>query len=468
METDAIVINMCTEELTEADRKAICNTRGFSITDAGSPALFKNLLLSDRGLESAFSNLNHEEIIMLHLLKCVGKPVDITVFERLTEKRSDWFSTFHQQYGDVFKHVRKRLIRNGVLMFASDPSMMHKKAKLERLQFVFPEQHGDLLPSPFASAISLSVQGEWNDAFVRAKLRQILDPVRSDQEDTFAWRLKDGTLLLGEQEFSLDSLERWREQQWALFKTQNLQDAPRPGQFLSPMSALKYAFSLLDPNQWIVPDELKPLLEIFCGKKGTPNVHGVLQHGWDKACLVRHQASGKTWYRPARAFEELPEQPSYGHCLRSDGSGRIRVDLDNIPVKLLETLSRMALFGVEGRSLMASPGLIRMGRVFDEIRKAPLSDWLLEQSQTYSNVFHTVSKRWGRRLIHHNLMFAKVKNIRLKVILEKSFKNGDIVSLPGDVMAFPKSLFDQVQALVIRNGFAVKVSDPSSKGARNL
>ena len=456
METAEIVARMCKMELAAADTKAICKARGFSLADAASPGLLENLLISPVGLASAFNRLTRKETILLHFLKCMKKPVDITVFERLTEEKSDWSNTFNQRYGPVFKHIKTRLIRNGVLVFSTDPFLSHKKTKLEQLVFGFPQELHAHLPSPFESLTVLPGQGEFNDSFVRAKLHQLLDPVAASKKNAFEWDLKAGVLRMGESEFKTNAFRLWQQREWAFCTVPNLESAADLHHYFSPMATLNYAFSLLGPEQWVEPNELKPIFDIFCAKGIKLDVHEVFHRGWEKACLVRQTANGKTWYRPARAFLEAEEGPRYGDYLHVDDAGGIRVDLETIPLKHLEMVSRIALFQLHDGCLTASPDIIRMGRIFHEIQKDPLTAWLAETAEAFKKAFQTVSARWGKHLVHGNLVIAKVKNIGLKMTLEKSFKDEKILFLPSDFIAFPEALLSKVETLVAQNGFAVK------------
>jgi hypothetical protein len=101
--------------------------------------------------------------------------------------------------------------------------------------------------------------------------------------------------------------------------------------------------------------------------------------------------------------------------------------------------------------------------MLEDFRDDPLVAWIRESSEKFSRAFETMEKRWGRHIVHENLLLAKVKNLGLKVALEKTFKDGKIVLLPDDFIAFPQSLLGQVQAVVSKNGFAVKTIQSSSR-----
>lgn len=456
MKTSEVAEKMCRAELVDVDIKAICKARGFALSDTGSPALFESQLLSDVGLKSVFAGLDRKEIIMLHFLKCWKKPVDISIFERLTKKYSRPYGTFNQQYGDLFKHIKLRLIRKGILVYATAPSGFDKKTKLERQVFGFPTQFDADLPSPFLSPTVFPGAGERNEPFIRAKLHQLIQPVATDGTDPFAWGFKDGALLMGEGRFKADTFIKWQHQQWAKTSTPSLYYENLAKARISAMAAMNYAFSTLGPDEWIEPEELEPIFKVFCLEGSKLKAQPILQHGWEKACLARRKKDGKTWYRPASPVQEMSGDPPYQDFIHGNGAGPIQLNLKTIPLNCLEAVSRISRLRIEDRNLTASPDIIRIGRAIEEIRETPLTKWLVESSKAYSQAFSTVSQRWGKHLVHRNLLIAKVKNIGLKVSLEKTFKDGKIIFLPGDCIAFPESVRSQVETLVTQNGFAVK------------
>lgn len=459
METAEIVLRMFKMmELTATDRKAICTARGFSFADAGTSALLGNFFLSDIGLEAAFGGLERTEIIMLHFLKCMKNPVDVTPFERLTRKRSNWHSTFNQRYGDVFKTIKTRLIRSGVLAFTTDPSLVYKQTTLERRIFGFPVEFHAHLPAPFESPAVFPGSGEFNDALIRKKLNTLINlgPGSGEKTGEFALGLNQGVLQMGQRPFRLDAFQKWQYRQWSSCSKPSLDFAPVGDKHLSPMAVLKYAFSLPAPNEWIEPDELKVILNIFCTEKTKLDVCDVCGHGWKKGCLVRRRKEGKTWYRQAHAYLEIPDDPRHEDYLHADDRGDIIVDLKKIPLKCLAVVSWISLFRIENGRLIASPNIARIGRVLHEIRDDALIVWLAKTSEAFAKTLQTVKKRFGRHLVHRNLLIAKVKHLGLKVALEKEFEDGKVIFLPNDFIAFPEKLLGHVEGLVTKNGFALK------------
>ncbi len=455
-----IAEKMCKEELAAADVKAICKARGFSIPDTRSPALFESLLLSDLGLQSVFGALERVEIIMLHLLKGLKKPVNIAAFERMTEKRNNWRRTFNQQYGEVFKQVKKRLIRKGILVFATAPAGFDKKSQLERQLFAFPDQFHGHLPPLFPSAKVLHGPGEYNDAFIRNKLRQLVHPQSADTTDPSPWRIEEGELRMGDASFDVAALHRWRRQRWvASAKISSVREGV-PEARMSPLNALDYAFATLAPDEWIEPEALRPVLKMFCPEKDKTNPEQALRRGWETACLVRRRQGEKTWYRPAPLFRDVSKISTFHEFLSEDKSGEgLRVNLDGIPPGGLEAIARISKLRIGGGVLTASPDRVRIGRAIHTIRDTGFGRWLTETSRGFSRAFADVLQRWGRHVVHENILIAKVRDIGLKIGLEKAFKDSRIISLPGDFIAFPEGLLSRVEAHVAGNGFAVKTID---------
>jgi hypothetical protein len=79
----SMIKQMCKNELTDSDIKAICKTRGFPADGATSRDIFENFYISTMGVKEALNSLTYEETIFLHLLNKINNEVDIEYFERL-------------------------------------------------------------------------------------------------------------------------------------------------------------------------------------------------------------------------------------------------------------------------------------------------------------------------------------------------------------------------------------------------
>ncbi len=461
MDANEIVNRMCRMELSAADKKAIGNARGFSSEDTATPEILASSILSDQGLAEVFSGLGRDEIVVLHLLKFLGEPVDVTAFESLSSKRGGWTATFTQQYGDLFKQVKNDLVRKGVLAFATDTSRSSKATKLEKQVFAFPPQMHPFLPSPFSSTAVFPGPGEFDEESIRKKLREIVSPTTEKDGGIYALSVKAGVLHMGKGEFGTDAFQKWQYWKWAL-GVNRMQDSFRMRKYYAdPIDALKYAFSLLGPDEYLEPDELKTVFEVFCGEDKKLDFHEICRQGWETGCLARRRQKDKTWYRTAAAYLEIPEAPRHGDYIRALDKGDIAIDLEKIPLKCLETISRISLLRLEKDRLTASPDIARIGRVLSAIKDDPFVAWLAKTSDSYSEAFRTAENRRGGHIVHKNLMIAKIGDVGLKVALEKEFKGRDMLFLPGGFVAFPEISLRRVESIVAQKGFAVKTVESS-------
>ena len=67
---------MCLE-LSQADLKAIGQSRGFDPQTVASRALLEHVFLSEQGLPAAVASLTEAETLGLHLLNCLGEAVGL-------------------------------------------------------------------------------------------------------------------------------------------------------------------------------------------------------------------------------------------------------------------------------------------------------------------------------------------------------------------------------------------------------
>ncbi len=461
MDAIEIVNQMCRMELSAADKKAIGDARGFSPEDTATPEILASSILSDRGVAEVFAGLGRDEIVVLHLLKFLEKPVDVTAFESLRDRRIGRTATFTQQYGELFKQVKNRLVRKGILAYATDASLYSKATKLEKQVFILLPQLHAFLPSPFSSTTVFPRPGEFNDESVRKKLREIVSSSPEKEGGIYALSVKAGVLRMGEGEFGADAFQKWQYWKWAV-SVNRMQDSFRMRKsHADPIDALKYAFSLLAPDEYLEPDELKTVFDVFCEEDKKLDFHEICRQGWETGCLARQRQKDKTWYRPAVAYLEIPDVPRHGDYIAALDKGDIAIDLEKVPLKCLETVSRISLFRLENGTPTASPDIARIGRVLVEIKGDPFAAWLAKTSAAYGKAVRTAENRRGGHIVHNNLMIAKIGDVGLKVALEKDLKGQEMLFLPGGFVAFPQILLRWVESVVAQKGFAVKTVESS-------
>ena len=464
MDTTEMLNRMCRFELTAVDIKALCKSRGFTSREANSRNLLEGFFLSETGVANALGGLTKDEVILLHLMKLTPVTVDTSFFDRIygTESScSKWrFGSFHQRYKDVFKQVKTSLIRKGVILFAEEHETWEKNTKLERLRFRFPKEFHPFLPLPFGQARSIPGSGNFNQTVIRNKLMEILDIHTSASEANGAKHslsIKDGELRMGGKEFRAGYLVEWQRDIWDLDLKEEESHKKAGQDSASPIAAVAYALSLLMPGEWILPDELSSLLKIFCYDIDQPDPRKVCHAGWKQGGLARQTIDGKTYYALPEDHTDVGAQIDPGRFLKKANDGAVIVDISTIPYTSLEFLARISNFRVAGLQLTASPNPVKLGRIIMDIDQVSLISWLRENASAFAGAISMIEQRWGKRVVHQNLLVARVRDLSLKVAIQKAFADsGKVVFLPDNFIAFPNDLTKKMEALVNKSGYVVK------------
>ena len=464
MDTTEMVNKMCHLELTAVDIKALCKNRGFSSREANSRNLLEGFFLSETGVVNALDGLTRDEVILLHLMKLTPAIVDAAFFDRIygTESSRKWrFGTFNQKYKDIFKQVKTSLIRRGVILFAEVHNTWEKDTKLERLGFKFPEEFHPFLPLPFDPAKSIPGLGNFNQTVVRNKLMEILNRnhayIFEANGAKHSLGIKDGELRMDGKEFRVEYLVEWQKAIWDLALKEK-ESHKKTGQgSVSPAKAAAYAFSLLMPGEWILPDELSSFFKIFCYDMDPPDPEKVCHAGWKQGCLAKQTLAGKSYYALPENHTDTGARMDPGRFLKKTNDGAVIVDIATIPYASLEFLARISNFRVAGSQLTAFPNSIKLGRIVMDIKQDPLTLWLRKNASAFADVISMVEQQWGKQIVHQKLLVASVRDLSLKVAIQKTFADsGKVVFLPNNFIAFPYDLTKKMEALVNKSGYVIK------------
>jgi hypothetical protein len=466
MNQTTMLEQMCRRVLSSSDIQAIAKSRGFSPAEKASRIGFENAFLSDVGLETAFSFLGTEEIACLHLLAREPVPVGIQYFSCLfKEAKNRWNPTFTQRYTPVFKAVQGALVRRGVLLIAEQADRFEKKPKMERWRFRFPQEFAAHLPAPFASIRRFAPPGEVAEDALRQKLMEVCKRRGSAVTSGYDLALRDGQLYMGEQGFSLASLLAWQHRAWyeAAWSATYRRTPPRKAadqtsgwkqtrkDFTGPVLE---AFSRLAPDEWIRHEELGPLLRLFQYPAEPPHTRDVCETGWTLGCLARHKAGDLVHYRAAELNGGADRAPE--DHLNLEGES-LRVDMKTVPYCNLELIAGISKLTVQGSALAAEPDVIRLGRASERVWNDPLTLWIRQNAIPFGKAMDGIEARRGKHIIHDNLLFARVKDLSLRVQIQKAISDpGRLVSLPNGYIAFPIDALDDIQRLVTRSGYVIK------------
>ena len=177
-----------------------------------------------------------------------------------------------------------------------------------------------------------------------------------------------------------------------------------------------------------------------------------------KGCHRGDTSGGEdtVYYRPAGAERDLAPAA----YLQVDPEGILRLDLEKVPYRALEQIAKIAKFQLAetgGTDLIMAPDLLRMGQALEVVRDQPLVQWLREKAPNFRQALETVEARWGKQIVHQNLVIAQVRDLGLKVQLERTFSDPQkVIFLPDDYLAFPPNLLPQIERLITKSGHVIK------------
>jgi len=411
---------------------------------------------------------------MLHMLAKEPGEVDVSFFDCIygPEQRSYWSdNTFTKKYSGVFKKVKNSFIRRGILFFAENKGAFSKKTKLERTIFKFPAEFTDYIPPILTDILSSSSPGKYRKSVLRHKIMEIIGiyglKVPIEIAGKFKLRLMDNELYIGKNRFKECYLLEWQRKCWAhALKKEHKLDSDMEA--FSVISVVSSILSQLKPGEWTREKELEPALNIFCydylsevisitktKEKKRYDAKLICDLGWRWGCLAKNTIENQTCY----SLSNIPvDDVPFGNCLHPDEKYTLIVNLETIPFKLLERMNYMFDLKIVDSQLTAVPNNIRLGRMFGVLSQEPLTKWLMENVPAFNNTMRKIESCWGRHIVHEDLLMAKVKDLGLKMTIKKSFSDPKkLFFLPNDFIAFPKSILGELDTLIGKSGFAIKM-----------
>lgn len=458
MKADEMVKDMFRNRIRKADLVAVCRSRGFDARHISSPELLEHLFLSPAGVESAMAALGHREVLILHVLNCLGKEVGIELFEDVYGKEPSesrrWIPS-SERYRGVLRGVQAGLIQKGLLVVAEARDFTAPRSTvLERLRFLFPPEFAPFLPPPFRP---IRLEGEptreHRGDFARRKIQEVLEPLPEARGKGAPSRLHvaGGDLLLGDRPFTARRLGEWQARQW---------DADWPSRVrrqgaadLTPSRAVLYALGKLEEHEAAAPEDLAPFVHLAVTADPPPDVAAFCLAGLERGCLERVSIGGRRLYRlPDAAGSPRPDPGTY---LDSGCRGGVDIDVSSIPPQALEVVASVSHLEVTGGRLTARAGFHKTSSASEEIRRDPVFAWLVRHHESYRNTVEAFERRRGRTFIHEDILVARVTDLSLKVQIER--KLGESCrALSEEFLAFPRGALGEVIPLVKKAGHVVK------------
>jgi hypothetical protein len=447
MSIPQLLHTMCAE-LSDADLNAIRKARGFSAKETASRTAFASFYLTSVGLAEVMHNLEPTEAVTLRLLHETGL-VDISFFDRLYGSAGSHYNTYTQQYKSTLAEVKAKLVRRGLVVMA-EVKTRAETVQMERWRFALPPEFAPYLP-PLPGK-QIDNPGQQNDTSVRRKLLELVGGGPAIPNDPQPIHLQNGSIYLENSLFSQATFSIWQGRAWEraarVFK-------PNVPASLSPTQA---AIQLLDDQTWRSPKDLEAGILIYSFGCKDISVETLLKQGWELGLLSRLDVDHTPHYRlapthPAGTNDPYPATLNWADTTSKPGS--VKVDLRLISIHDLDLLNILTHLAVENGVLLASPSLVKLGRATPAQRRAPLSRWLAESVPAFAKTLETVESKWGKTLLHENLLIAHVRDLSLRVQLERALGRYLIV-LNDHHIAFPPAWRSEVEKVLKKAGFVVK------------
>jgi len=466
MDMQSMLKQMCESDINDSDIKAICKSRGFPAKEATSRDVFENFFISTIGIEGALNSLTYKEVVFLHLISKMKKEVGIKYFERLygcaESANGYYYMTFTKQYKETFKKVKNNLVRKGVLIgIVKEQETYVKYTKMERWRFSFPPEFVEFLP-PLARASTFNEAGDFKREVLRDKLLEIArgeerpSPLSNSKKRSFKLAIEDGDLSIGGEPFRAKRLLDWQQACLHASVKTDTKKQIYPSSDMAPVEAALYTFSQLKEHEWLPADSLAVILKIFTGEDINHPCEEICEAGWEWGCLVKVVAGGTAYYRLPDDPLEDATAPTPAQYLQVAPDGTVVLSVAKIPYSALEVLTTIATLDIRNSSLEATANVIKIGDALTTVRKDGVFDWLRKNSSGFRTAIETAEKRWGKQIIHEDLMVARVKDLSLKVQIEKLYPGSQLVSLPEDYIAFPCDLLPAIQKIVEKSGHVIK------------
>ena len=446
------------KSLSATDLREICKKRGFPITNNMSKDTFKNFFLSTVGVEKAISQLSTEEIVFLSMLKN-GKEVNVAYFS-LLYKEYDEYGTFTQKYLNVYRSIKQNLVRTGLLISYERNSGYKKNSKLERMQFIFPSEFINYLPAPFIKIKESNVLlSKEDDSVLRKKVGGIVNQKLSSTKDNIY--IENSTLKYQSTLFNVTALNKWRKE-----KLKKYIDKQRHSSKVIYISALDKqgtinttqilidALVKLNSNQCISADSLSPIFKFIYGDTHTVNLEEVLDQMLSLGFLSKVELDGKNHYHYSDSLKKNDILPEDYLSIEEEN---FIVNL-KIPYKALEQLAILCNFTVNKKSLYVNLDFPRLVKKYSLLKEEPLLLWFKNSSKAIRDKINDVEKRYGKILLHSNLLLAKVSDFKLKAIFVKKYEGSNkMIFLSNDYIVALQEERKNIEKLVLKSGLAVKI-----------
>lgn len=469
------MISKTFQEIGKSGIKELCKTRSFN-RDLKSDQL-EVLFATDQGVAQAFAFLSGAEKDFLCHLAVQSKNnkfLEVRDFASLypDKVKKGYGYTYAAKYKDLFKTVKERFLRKGVLVLEENLSF-GRESKLERtILGVLPAFRPVILENMNFHRNSTAVESSTN--FFRDELKKILTGKEKEKGKGKGKGTKSNPVLMlknGKINFAsgnnlapstLNSRQRkvWSKNIDIDYDPKKKKSGKNEKEMTMIVDAVLNLLDLLGPGQWLSAPDIRRIagyaLESL-GKMHDANFKKICTEGWKAGLLWKIEEGPSVFYRPApdQFHRDGVEGNVSPECLQFTSPEKITVNPETV---FPEETRKIGLFGnfvIKNGSLCIQPSFIDMARNFDKVGACPLLKVLCERSPSFDETFKKVKKKFGKIVIHDNISIFRIKDLSLLVNIEKKL-SGKCVKLSDQFLAVPRNLVPDVNKVVVKAGYATR------------
>nr|NQU89841.1 hypothetical protein [Bacteroidota bacterium] len=429
--------------ISNADVKQICKNRKFPSSVNVDSNLLSHYILQNSGLEKMLESLSMKEVVALYIMSSMGRIPDVRFFGSIYREEFDartYYFTFNQNYKDLYKEVVEKLVCKGVLLPAFFVDF-NAKSKLEQTYFYFPDEFVKYLPQILFSKKE-EVTGIVSSKLLREELVRVL-------ENSIG--AKSGILKVGANAFSMSMLKKKLFEQKLKENDTSIKNISETTFLISIVTDL---FDSLKSNIWFNSDEIDTIIKIcLFGTKFKLRGADVCEVAYDCGILCKHPADNKLFQNTQQTYSAVAEPNEY----ISDVNGKMELDIYRVPFPELEVLSRSAIFFVKDGKTLIEPSLELITKNIKKLQDNEIYDNLCNKLSQFLHAHKTHKSLYGKRIIHRNLLVAKVTDLSVRLMLEKKFTDpSELVKLTDNYYAFPVNNRKKIDAMLTRAGYMIK------------
>ncbi|MCF7885542.1 MAG: hypothetical protein K9M80_03520 [Candidatus Marinimicrobia bacterium] len=437
------------DNLSQADKNSICDSRGIPKKIAKSKKLFLKQFLTDKGVDEALESLDPLEYLGIFVIAHFNNDYKVDFFKKIYdyEPAAGFDATFNQRYKDLFKVVRKNLIRKGLLGFYHSRSDRSAKSKLEKSVFYVPFGIADKLSFPFQTK-------QLNEKSWKKHRKYLLEGIMHDfyQNIDSQAGIKDGDLYHNSNPFKSeylisDWIDYWQDcidaPDWVYFNSQKFYQ-------------ILHFLGMLPDGSWLREKDFDRFLEILLYNNHNTGAIEKRKGGIISKILFQYSENDQVYYQatPNLLYNYNIEEPGSWHQKNEQA---LIINLENTAPHTLKEIAMISDFKISQNRLIATPSFIKMGRLKKADHEFKIISWLINNYPFYQEIFEEVKQQRGSELVHTNIKIAKIDDIRLKAILEKKFGDSSkVVFLDNNYIVFLSSLLSRIEKLLQQEGLSIK------------